>query len=195
VYEVALSLHIMALGFGFAVAGVAHSTMLRVRAASTMQQVRERLHLLDKVGPFFGIAALLLIIFGAYMAQNPPSGEGDEIGWDQGWVLTALISLVLVEAVGGLVIGRGVKAIIGKLEGVPDGPVSADTRALLADKPVWLASHATTAVIASIIFVMVGKPSTAGAIITVVIGAVVGILSAIPFTKPASVGAGATPGR
>ena len=187
-YEVVKSLHILAMGFGFTVAGVAHSTLFRTRACTTMQQVRERLHLLDKVGPFFGIAALLLIIFGAYMVQNPPANR-DDIGWDQGWVLTALISLVLVEAVGGLVIGRGVKAIIGKLEGVPDGPVSADTRVLLADKPVWLASHATTAVIVSIIFIMVGKPSTAGAIATVVIGAVVGLLSALPFTKPAAVSA------
>jgi hypothetical protein len=184
-YEVVLSLHIMALALGFGVAGVAHSTMFRLRAATDMRQVRERLAVLDKVGPFFGIAALLLIIFGAYLIQIAPDDE-PEIGWDQGWILTALISLVLVEAVGGLVIGRGVKAIIGKLEGAPDGPVSADTRALLADKPVWLASHATTAVILSIIFVMVGKPSTAGAIVTVVIGALVGIVSAIPFTKPAA---------
>jgi hypothetical protein len=182
-YEVVLSLHIMALGFGFAVAGVAHSTMFRVRAATDMRQVRERLHVLDKVGPFFGIAALLLIIFGAYMVQNPPEGR-DDIGWDQGWVLTALISLVLVEAVGGLVIGRGVKAILGTLEAAPDGPVTADTRAVLADKPVWLASHATTAVIVSIIVLMVGKPSTTGAIVTVVVGALVGLVSAIPFTKP-----------
>ena len=187
-YEVVKSLHILSMGFGFAVAGVAHSTLLRTRAASSMQQLRERLHVLDKVGPFFGVAALLLIIFGAYMVQNPPANRHN-IGWDQGWVLTALISLVIVEAVGGLVIGRGVKAIIGKLEGVPDGPVSADTRALLASKPVWLASHATTAVIMSIVFIMVAKPSTAGAITTVVIGAVVGLVSAIPFTKPATAAA------
>jgi hypothetical protein len=190
-YEVVLSLHILALAFGFAVAGVAHSTLFRVRAASDMQQVRERLNVLDKVGPFFGIAALLLIIFGAYLIQIRPSDRKGEIGWDQGWILTALISLVVVEAVGGLVIGRGVKAIIGKLEGVADGPVTAQTRALIADKPVWLASHATTATIASIIFIMVGKPSTAGAIATVLIGAVVGALSAIPFAKPAPVNAGA----
>ena len=185
-YEVVLSLHIMALAFGFGVAGVAHSTMFRVRAATDMRQVRERLAVLDKVGPFFGIAALLLIVFGAYLIQIVPDEHEHEIGWDQGWILTALISLVLVEATGGLVIGRGVKAIIAKLESAPDGPVSADTRALLADKPVWLASHATTAVIVSIIFVMVGKPSTAGAILTVVIGVLVGIASAIPFTKPVS---------
>ena len=187
-YEVVKSLHILALGFGFAVAGVAHSTLFRTRAASTMQQVRERLHVLDKVGPFFGIAALMLIIFGAYMVQNPPA-DRDDIGWDQGWVLTSLISLIAVEAVGGLVIGRGVKAMLGKLEGAADGPVTADTRAVLADKPVWLASHATTAVIMSIVFIMVAKPSTAGAIVTVVIGAVVGLVSAVPFTKPAAVSA------
>jgi hypothetical protein len=147
-----------------------------------MSQVRGHLAVLDKVGPFFGIAALFLIVFGAYLIQIAPSE--DHIGWGDGWILTALISLVIVEAVGGAVIGRRVKAIIGKLEGVPDGPVTAQTRALLADGPVWMASHATTAVIASVVFVMVGKPSTTGAIVTVLIGAVVGIATAIPFAKP-----------
>jgi hypothetical protein len=181
-YEVVLSLHILSAVFGFGVAGVAHSTMFRLRSSTDMSQVRGHLALLDKVGPFFGIAALFLIVFGAYLIQIAPAE--DDIGWSDGWILVALISLVVVEAVGGAVIGRGVKAIIGKLEGVADGPVTAQTRALLADKPVWLASHATTAVIASAVFVMVGKPSTAGAIVIVLIGAVVGIATAIPFTKP-----------
>jgi hypothetical protein len=182
-YEVVLSLHILSAVFGFGVAGVAHSTMFRLRSSTDMSQVRGHLALLDKVGPFFGIAALFLIVFGAYLIQIAPDDE-PEIAWKKGWILVALISLVVVEAVGGAVIGRGVKAIIGKLEGVADGPVTAQTRALLADKPVWLASHATTAVIASAVFVMVGKPSTAGAIVTVLIGAVVGLATAIPFTKP-----------
>ena len=186
-YEVVLSLHILAALFGFGVAGVAHSTMFRLRGAHDMTAVRGHLAVLDKVGPFFGIAAALLIIFGAYLIQIAPSE--DHIGWGDGWVLTGLVSLVVVEAVGGAVIGRGVKAIIGKLEGVPDGPVTAETRAVLADRTVWMASHATTAVIASVVFVMVGKPSAAGAIVTVLIGAVVGIASAIPFSKPATVAA------
>jgi hypothetical protein len=187
-YEVVKSLHIIAALFGFGVAGVAHSTLFRARAARDMSQLRAHLAVLDKVGPFFGIAALLLLTFGAYLIQIAPDDKKD-VGWGEGWVLTALVSLVVVEAVGGLVIGRGVKAISGKVEAAPDGAVSADTRALLADKPIWMASHATTAVMASIVFIMVGKPSTAGAIVTVVIGALVGLASAIPFTKPAAVSA------
>jgi uncharacterized membrane protein len=186
-YAVILSLHILAAVLGFATAGAAHSTMFRLRRAQDMSQVRSHLAVLDKVGPLFGISALLLIVLGGYLIHLSPSNE--KFHWSDGWILTALITLVLVEAVGGLVIGRGVKAIIGKLESAPDGPVTAETRALLADRPVWLASHATTAVIASVVFVMVGKPSAAGAIVTVVIGAVVGIVSAIPFAKPVAVSA------
>jgi hypothetical protein len=183
-YEVVLSLHILSAVFGFGVAGVAHSTMFRVRGARDMSQVRSHLAVLDKVGPFFGVAALLLIVFGAWMIQIAP--EEDDISWDKGWILTALLSLIIVEAIGGAVIGRAVKALSGKLEGTPDGPVTPETRALLADPQIWVASHATTAVIASVVFVMVGKPSGAGAIAIVVIGAVVGIVSAIPFLKPAT---------
>ena len=130
-YDVVLSLHILAAVFGFGVAGVAHSTMFRLRGSADMRQVRSHLAVLDKVGPFFGISAALLIIFGAYLIHLAPHDA--PIHWRDGWVLTALISLVIVEAAGGAVIGRGVKAIIGKLEGGPDGPVTAETRAVLAD--------------------------------------------------------------
>jgi hypothetical protein len=181
-YEVVLSLHILAAVFGFAVAGVAHSTLFRLRGATDMRQVRDHLAVLDKVGPFFGIAALFLLVFGAYLIEIAPKEDG--FGWGDGWVVTAIVSLVVVEAVGGAVIGRRVKGLVRRLEGVPDGPVTADTRALLADGPIWMASHATTAVIASVVFVMVGKPSAVGAVVTVLIGAAVGVASALPFAKP-----------
>jgi hypothetical protein len=184
-YEIVLSLHILAAVFGFAVAGVAHSTTFRLRGATEMRQVRDHLAVLDKIGPFFGIAALLLLVFGANLIMMAP--KEDDFGWGDGWILTALVSLIVVEGVGGAVIGRRVKALIAKLDGVPDGPVGADTRVLLADRGIWVASHATTAVIASVIFVMVGKPSGATSVVIVVIGAVVGIASALPFVKPARV--------
>ncbi|MDX6199283.1 MAG: putative integral rane protein [Actinomycetota bacterium] len=181
-YEVVLSLHILAVIIGFGVAAVAHTTMFRLRNASTMQQVRTHLPILDKVGPLFPVAAILLFVFGAYLIQISPHDE--KFHWSDGWVITAIVTLVVVEAVGGAVIGRGAKVMAGKLEGVPDGPVDASTRAVLADKGVWIGSHFTTAAIASVVFVMVGKPSGAGAVVIVVIGSLVGIASAIPFTKP-----------
>jgi hypothetical protein len=181
-YDVVLSLHILSMVLGFGVAGVAHSTMFRLRAATEMRQVREHLAVLEKVGPFFGIAALLLLVFGAYLIQIAPSDA--DIGWGEGWIITALVSLVLVEAVGGVVIGRRVTALLRKLEAAPDGPVGDDTRVLLADRPIWMASHATTAVIASVVFLMVGKPPAAGAVTIVVIGALVGMASAVPLAKP-----------
>jgi hypothetical protein len=188
-YEVVLSLHILSAIIGFGIAAVAHTTMFRLRNASTMQQVRHQLPILDKVGPLFPVAAVLLFVFGAYLIQISP--DEDPIHWSDGWVVTAIITLVVVEGVGGAVIGRGAKTLLRKLEDVPDGPVDASTRALLADKGIWIGSHFTTAAIASVVFVMVGKPSGTGAVVTVLIGAVLGIVSAIPFTKPAPVAASA----
>jgi hypothetical protein len=186
-YDVVLSLHILAAIFGFGVAAVAHTTMFRLRNASTMQQVRNQLPILDKVGPLFPIAAVLLFAFGAWLIHLSPSDE--KFHWSDGWVITAIVTLVVVEGVGGAVIGRGAKALSGKIESVPDGAVDPSTRVLLADKGIWIGSHFTTAAIASVVFVMVGKPSGLGAVVTVLIGAAVGIVSAIPFTKPAAVAA------
>ena len=181
-YEIVLSLHILAAVLGFFVAGVAHSTMYRLSRADDMAKVRDHLKVLDKVGPFFGVSALLLLAFGAYLVQIAPSDA--DISWSDGWILAALIGLVVVEAVGGAVIGRAVKALAARMEDAPDGPVTADTRILLADKAVWVASHATTATMAAIVFVMVGKPSGMTSVVILVIGAVVGALSALPFLKP-----------
>jgi hypothetical protein len=182
-YDVVMSLHILAVAVGFATAGVAHSTAFRLRTVRDMRDVRDRLGVLDKVGPFFGASALLIIVFGAWMIQIAPDDE--HIGWGDGWILTALVSLVLVEATGGVVIGRGVKRMIHALEGAPDGPVTAETRAVLADRPVWLASHATSAVIVGIVFLMVGKPSGAASVAIVVVAALIGVASAVPFAKAA----------
>lgn len=180
-YETVLSLHILAAIFGFGVAAVAHTSLFRLRSVTDGQQLRVHLPVLERVGPLFPVSAVLLFVFGAELIHLAPH---QKFHWGDGWVVTAIVSLVVVEAVGGGVIGRRVKAIVEELGSVPDGPISEETRARVTDRSVWLASHFTTAVIASIVFVMVGKPSGGGAIAIVVIGALVGLASAVPFLSP-----------
>jgi hypothetical protein len=186
-YDVVLFLHLMSAVFGFGVAAVAHTTLFRLRSATDMRQVRDELPVLEKSGPLFPIAGILLLALGAWLIQLSPSG--DKFSYSDGWVLTGIVSLVVVEGVGGAVIGRRVKALVEKFGSVADGPLDAETRAQLTDRPVWVAAHFNTAVIAAVVLIMVTKPSGVGSVVTVAIGAVLGIVSALPFAKPVPVAA------
>jgi hypothetical protein len=183
-YDLVLALHILAAVFGFGLAAVAHSTLFRIRSATDLRQVRDHLRILKKTGPLFPVAAILLFAFGAYLIHLS-SGQ-EKVHWGDGWIVIAIVSLVIVEAVGGLVIGRRVAALARSLESM-EGSVDAATRLRLADRPVWLASHFTTAVIASVVFLMTGKPSGGTAVTIVVVGALVGLASAVPFARPVPV--------
>jgi hypothetical protein len=184
-YDIVLALHIFALVFGASVAAVAHSTMFRLRSAPDVATARDHLRVLDKTGPLFPIAGVLLFLFGAALIHL--SDSSNKWHWTDGWIVTAIVSLVVVEGVGGVVIGRGVKQIDRRFEQLAAGPLDASARALLADRPVWLASHFTTAVIMSVVLLMTTKPSGVVSVLVVLIGASIGLLSAVPYAKPAAV--------
>ena len=95
--------------------------------------------------------------------------------------------LVLAEVIGGAVIGRRVRGIEGQLSSVADGPVDGATRSLVADRQVWLASHLNTATIVTVVLLMTTKPSGVVSVVVVLVGAVIGLASALPFAEPAAV--------
>ena len=181
-YNVVLFLHVLAAIFGFGVAAVAHSTMFRVRSASSLDEVRGHLRVLGRTGPLFPISAVLLLALGGLLIQL--SDTPAKWHWSDGWIVTAVVVLVLAEALGGLVIGRGVTAIEKQLAAAPNGPVDAGTRELLADRPIWFASHVNTATIAAVVLLMTSKPSGLASMLVVLVGAAVGLASAAPFAKP-----------
>jgi uncharacterized membrane protein len=186
-YDVVLFLHIMAAVFGFGVAAVLHVMLFRLRSATDIRQVRDQMPVLKVAEPLFPLSAVLLFGFGAYLVHL----SDGEVTWGEGWIVTAIIALVIVEGVGGAVIGRRSKLLHAAVDAAKDGPVDGPVRALLADRGIWIGAHFNTAVIAAVVFLMTVKPDGVGSVVTVVIGAVVGIASALPFTKPVPVTASA----
>jgi hypothetical protein len=147
-----------------------------------VRQVRDQMPVLKAAEPLFPLSAILLFGLGAYLVHL---SDGD-VTWGEGWIITGIVSLVIVEAVGGAVIGRRTKVLHAAVDTAPDGPIDGSVRALLADRGIWIGAHFNTAVIAAVVFLMVVKPNGVGSVVTVVIGAVVGIASALPFAKPAT---------
>jgi uncharacterized membrane protein len=186
-YDVVLFLHIMAAVFGFGVAAVLHVMLFRLRSATDVRQVRDQMPVLKVAEPLFPLSAILLFGLGAYLVHL---SDGD-VTWGEGWIITAIVALIVVEGVGGAIIGRRTKVLHAAVDAAPDGPIDAPIRALLADRGIWVGAHFNTAVIAAIVFLMTVKPDGVGSVVTVVIGAVIGIASALPFAKPAPVTAAA----
>jgi uncharacterized membrane protein len=179
-YDVVLFLHIMAAVLGFGVAAVLHTMLFRLRSATDVRQVRDQMPVLKAAEPLFPLSAILLFGFGAYLIWL---SDGD-IEWGEGWIVTAIVALVVVEGVGGAVIGRRSKALHAAADTASDGPIDSSMRALLADRGIWVGAHFNTAVVAAIVFLMSVKPNGVGSVLTVVIGAALGVASALPFAKP-----------
>jgi hypothetical protein len=121
-----------------------------------------------------------LFALGAWLVEL----SDEEIGWGDGWVLTAIVALVVMEAVGGAVIARHSARLEAAVEAAPDGPVPADVGVLVLDRGIWLGAHFSTAVALGILFLMTVKPSGAASVIVVVVAGLLGLVSAVPFLRP-----------
>jgi hypothetical protein len=182
-YDVVLFLHIAAVVLTFGVAAVMHVLMVRLRGATEVRQLRDQMPLLKGAGPLFPIGALLIFVFGAALIQM--SDKSDGIDWSDGWVIAAIIGLVLMEAVGGAIIARREKVLHEAVEAAPDGPVPANVTALVHDKGIWYGSHFATAEAFGIVLLMTTKPSGVASAVVLVVAAVVGVASAMPFVRTA----------
>ena len=180
-YEVVLFLHIGVALFAFGVAGVLHTAMFRLRSSDHPREMRTWVPIFEKAEPLFPISAVLLLGLGGWLLQL----SDGQLGWGDGWVITAIVTLVLVEALGAAVLGPRMKRLGAAIEADTGDTVSAATRAAVSDRGLWIAAHTSTGAILGIVMLMATKPSGAVAAVVVAVAAVVGAASAFPFAKPA----------
>jgi hypothetical protein len=99
----------------------------------------------------------------------------DGFSYSDGWVITAIVTLVAVEAVGGAILAPRGKKLTASIEHAADGPVPAEIKQATSDPMVWYAAHITTFAFLGVVFVMASKPAGQWAWLFPTIGAVVGI--------------------
>ena len=182
-YEIVLFLHIAVVVFAFGVAAVLHTALFRIRRAGSPREMSAWLPILEKSEPLFPISAVLLLGLGGWLIQL----SDDVYGWGDGWILTAIITLVIVEIVGGAVLGPRVKRLSAAIESDTGETVSEATRTAAVNPVMWYSGHFTTGAVLGIVMLMAAKPSTATSIAVVVVGALAGVASAVPFAKPLTV--------
>jgi hypothetical protein len=170
-YSIALFLHIVgSLGL-FVALGLEWTSLVSLRRASTSEQAREWLGVLGgtrRLGPA-SLAAILLS--GFYMMAVT-------WGW-VGWIVVALAAIVLIAVVGATLTGLRIGAV-GRAAAAESGPLSPALRQRLHDPLLWTSVQTRTAIALGIVFLMTVKPDLTGALVTIGIAVVLGLVSSLP---------------
>lgn len=190
--DVVLFLHIGVAIFTFGVAGLLLTCLQQMRTAGSVETLRSWARLSHRIEPWFPILVLVLIVLGAWLIGL----SHKEFSWSDGWVLTAVITLVVMEGYGGAVLAPNGKKLHAAVDAAPDGPVPAEVRSQVMNPLVWAGAWGNTGLAVGILFDMPTKPAGIWAVlIVVVLGAVgvgiglrlcgAGALQAAPVAAPA----------
>jgi hypothetical protein len=171
-YGVVLFLHIGAVIVGFMIAGVLHVSLHCLVRAKTVAEMRPFARLVHRLEPLLPISAVFILGFGAWLIHLTHGG----IGWGDGWILVALITLVVVEGLAGALLAPRTKELIAAIDVAPDGAVSTELRKQAANPIIWDIAHTGTVGFLGVVLVMTNQPSGGGASAIVVIAVAIGIV-------------------
>jgi hypothetical protein len=189
-----LFLHILTAIVAFMMAAVVHAGLPALARAKDVREMRPWAAILHRLDPLFPIAALLLLGFGVWLVHL----SHGRVKFSDGWLLTGLITLVVVEAVAGIKLAPKAKAAVKAVEEAADGPVPESIRQNALEPWIWYPTHVATFGFAAVVFLMAAKPSGAWSPIIVIIGVLIGLavsraqMSALAKGAPAAM-AGSIP--
>jgi hypothetical protein len=177
IYNIVLFLHVIGvIGYCLGI-GMWLFVLAGLRRAQRVEQVRSLIHLNDLSGPFSGISALLLLGAGLYLALT---------AWSllTGWILVALISLLLMVPTTAALIAPRRRALVDQMaREAPEGTVSLALKQRI-DDPVLLAVVQTVAaLLLGLIFLMTTKPDLVGSLIVMAVALVLGLASGVLVSR------------
>ncbi len=181
IYTIVLFLHVCgAIGY-FINIGIWLFGLAALGQAQRVEQVRALTHLVGRLGPLFGVSVLLLLATGLYMALTA-------WGLETGWILVALISLILIAPLGTIFIEPRRRAIDRLAQEAPDGPLPRSLERRTHDPVLLTALETVTVLLLGIVFLMTNKPSLTGSLIVMAIALALGLASGVLVSR-------ATPAR
>lgn len=177
--DVVLFAHIAIAIAAFAVAAILHTALWVARGATSTGTLKAWAPVIHRLDPLFPILALMLFGLGAWLLHL----SGGEFGWGDGWVISSVVALAIMEIVGGVLLAPRSKKLVAGIKAAADGPVDDALRAAVTDRALWLASHFATGTALGIVFLMVTKPSGAASITVLVVAAVLGVVVGAAGTR------------
>jgi uncharacterized protein YjeT (DUF2065 family) len=152
---VVLWLHITVAIVAFMMAAVIHAALPSMARAGTVAEMRSWARVVHRLDPLLPLAALVLLGLGAWLVHLE---HGEGVRWSDGWVVTAVVSLVVIEGLAGALLAPAAKKLVADIEAAPDGAVPGDLRRAAVDPRIWYVGHIATLGFAGIVFLMAAKP-------------------------------------
>jgi hypothetical protein len=175
-YHVVLYIHFLALFVGIGAASVLVTCLFQLRAAGTLAEALPWGKAAGKTARVFPIAILGLFGSGAYMTS-------DVWTWSTGWIEVSIAVLVILAIQGPVVGGLMGKKLEHALRENGPGPLGDAARRMVLHPVLWGNEFTAIAIVLATVWNMIQKPSTASAIIAVVVAYVVGAGLALAITR------------
>ena len=177
IYNLVLFVHVIgAIGYCLGI-GMWLFVLAGLRRAQRVEQVRSLIRLNDLSGPFSGISALLLLGAGLYLALA---------AWSllTGWILVALISLLLMVPTSAVLIAPRRSAIVKQLaREAPDGELSRALERHLDDPVLATVCTTVAALLLGLVFLMTTKPDLVGSLIVMVVALLLGLAAGVLVSR------------
>ncbi len=177
IYNIVLFVHVIGvIGYCLGI-GMWLFVLIGLRRAQRVEQVRAFIHLNDLSGPFSGISALLLLAAGLYLALAV---------WSllTGWILVALISLLLMVPTSAALIAPRRSAIVKQLErSAPGGELSEALERHLDDPVLATVCTTVAALLLGLVFLMTTKPNLVGSLIVMVVALLLGLAAGVLISR------------
>lgn len=178
-YHVVLYVHLLALLLGIGAASILLVCLIQLRSAETLMEAVPWGMVAGKVTKAFPVAALGLVATGAYMTSHLWT-------WSTSWIVVSIVGLAVIVLQGPLIAERTSHKLRHALQENGPGPLGDEARRMARHPGLWLTELTNVCLVLAIMWNMTQKPGTAGAIAAVVVAYAVGVVLAVPITRPSA---------
>lgn len=169
-YTLALFVHILGALTLFGALGLEWAALRNLRRVETAEQAGEWLKVFALFPRIYPFAWLAIIVAGLYMTAAVWRGAG--------WIIVALISVVVLAAAGGALTNRRMAALAQGV-GRERGALSTGLRATLQDPYLLAVFQVRLAFTLGIVFLMVTKPDLVVSLLDMGVATALGLLSTL----------------
>src|SRR6266700_559287 len=171
IYNIVLFVHVIgAIGYFLGI-GIWLFILVGLRRSQHVEQVRALIHLNDLSAPFGAASAVILLAAGLYLALT---------AWSllTGWILVALISLILIVPTTAVLIAPRRSTLVKQLaRETPEDVISLALKQRIYDPVLWTTVQTVAVLLLGIVFLMTVKPGLGGSLIVMAVALVLGLTS------------------
>jgi hypothetical protein len=166
-YRIALFVHLLGVVTLFGGIVLLQRGVARLRAATTVAEVRLWTGFLRPAGPMLPAALAILLASGLYMTARAWTVRTP-------FIAVAIITILGMAAVGAGIIGRRLRAIGRDAAAAGGGQIPPDLERLIQTPGAWIALSALNGAALGVLWLMTNKPGWAASVSVIAVSVVIG---------------------